>query len=46
MSKTVKHYDMLIEENNDPVYDSEEMKEYMKKWDGQSFSKHNGIRFD
>jgi methylase of polypeptide subunit release factors len=28
---------MLIEENNDPVYDSEEMKEYMKKWDGQSF---------
>ncbi len=37
MSKTVKHYDMLIEENNDPVYDSEEMKEYMKKWDGQSF---------
>jgi hypothetical protein len=31
MSKIVKHYDMLIEENNDPFYDSIEMKEYMKK---------------
>lgn len=44
MIKTVKHYDMLIEENNDPVYDSEEMKEYMKKWDGQRFL--NAMKLD
>lgn len=37
MSLAMKHYDMLIEENNDPVCDSEEMKEYMNKWDGQKF---------
>lgn len=42
--KTLKHYDMLIEENNDPVYDSEEMKEYMKKWDGQRFL--NAMKLD
>lgn len=31
------HYDILIDENNDPVHDSEPLKEYMDKWDGQGF---------
>ena len=33
----VDHYNMLIDENNDPVYDSEPLKKYMDKWDGQVF---------
>ena len=33
----VNHYDMLIDENNDPFYDPKPLKEYMKKWDGQIF---------
>ncbi len=37
MNDVVKHYDTMIEENNDPVYDSKSLKEYMDKWDGQSF---------
>ncbi|BCN30901.1 class I SAM-dependent methyltransferase [Anaeromicropila herbilytica] len=32
-----KHYDMLIDEGNDPVYDSLPLKEYMDKSDGQYF---------
>ena len=32
-----KHYDLLIEERNDPVHDPEPLKEYMDKWDGQKF---------
>ncbi len=32
-----EHYDKLIDENNDPVYDPEPLKEYMYKWDGQVF---------
>lgn len=31
----MKHYDKLIDENNDPVHDPESLKEYMNKWDGQ-----------
>ena len=31
------HYDMLIDEGNDPVYDPEPLKEYMNKWDGERF---------
>ena len=31
------HYDMLIDEGNDPVYDPEPLKEYMNKWDGELF---------
>ena len=27
----------LIDENNDPVHDSKPLKDYMDKWDGQSF---------
>lgn len=37
MNDVILHYDSLIKENCDPVYDSEELKEYMNKWDGNSF---------
>ena len=33
----IEHYDKLIDENNDPVYDPEHLKQYMDKWDGQIF---------
>ncbi len=29
-----EHYDMLIDEGNDPVHDSDLLQEYMNKWDG------------
>ncbi len=32
-----EYYDKLIDENNDPVYDPELLREYMDKWDGQAF---------
>ncbi len=31
------YYDVLIDENNDPVHDPEPLKNYMDKWDGQEF---------
>lgn len=31
------HYDLLIDENNDPVHDSKPLQDYMDKWDGQVF---------
>ena len=37
LSKTIEHYDSLIDENNDPVHDSLQLREYMDKWDGQKF---------
>ncbi len=33
----VQHYDLLIDENNDPVHDPKPLKQYMDKWDGQTF---------
>lgn len=33
----IHHYDLLIEENNDPVHDPKPLQDYMDKWDGQSF---------
>ena len=33
----IEHYDKLIDENNDPIYDPEHLKEYMDKWDGKVF---------
>ena len=33
----ITHYDLLIEEDNDPFYDPPELKEYMNKWDGRLF---------
>ena len=32
-----KHYDALIDENNDPVHDPEPLRTYMDKWDGKAF---------
>ncbi len=32
-----KHYDILINEGNDPVHDPEPLRAYMDKWDGQEF---------
>ena len=31
------HYDMLIDENNDPFRDLPELQEYMNTWDGNQF---------
>ena len=33
----IRHYDLMIDENNDPVRDPEPLREYMDKWDGQKF---------
>ncbi|XMB85559.1 class I SAM-dependent methyltransferase [Mycoplasmatota bacterium WC44] len=38
-SEVIKHYDMLIDEGNDPVQDSSELQAYMDKWDGTPFIK-------
>ena len=35
--KAKKHYDLLIDENNDPFWDPPQLKEYMEKWDGEPF---------
>lgn len=32
-----RHYDLLIDENNDPVHDPKPLKDYMDKWDGTKF---------
>ena len=36
-SAIIHHYDLLIDENNDPVHDPEPLQEHMNKWDGDSF---------
>ena len=36
-NEIIKHYDLLIDEGNDPVHDPEPLREYMDKWDGQAF---------
>lgn len=33
----VNHYDIMIDQNNDPVHDPEALKQYMDKWDGARF---------
>ena len=33
----IRHYDLLIDENNDPVHDPKPLQDYMDKWDGQVF---------
>lgn len=37
MLDVIRHYDALIDENNDPVHDPPPLKAYMDKWDGQAF---------
>ncbi len=34
---TITHYDLLIDENNDPFRDPPALKAYMDKWDGDIF---------
>jgi len=36
-NKVAVYYDMLADDNNDPVFDPEPLREYMNKWDGQGF---------
>lgn len=36
-AKTILHYDKLIDDSNDPVYDGIILSEYMDKWDGSAF---------
>ena len=36
-SDMIAHYDLLIDEGNDPVHDPEPLRSYMDKWDGQPF---------
>lgn len=33
----IDHYDLLIDENNDPVNDPKPLQDYMNKWDGHVF---------
>lgn len=33
----MRHYDLLLEENNDPVLDEEPLRSYMNRWDGEAF---------
>ena len=37
MDNISKHYDLLIENGNDPVLDCKELADYMDKWDGREF---------
>lgn len=37
LSAVLKHYDLLADENNDPVNDPEPLQHYMDKWDGRQF---------
>lgn len=37
MTDTARHYDILIDENNDPVHDPKPLREYMDRWDGSQF---------
>ena len=36
-AEIVRHYDALIDENNDPVHDPEPLKKHMDGWDGDVF---------
>lgn len=36
-NETRRHYDLLIDEGNDPVHDPAPLREYMDGWDGQAF---------
>ena len=37
MKDVIEHYNNLIDENNDPVHDTEPLRDYMDKWDGEKF---------
>lgn len=44
--KIIQRYDLLIDENNDPVHDSKPLRDYMDKWDGQTFIDKMGLDKD
>jgi len=33
----ISHYDLLVDEDNDPVHDPKPLQDYMNKWDGPAF---------
>lgn len=35
----LEHYELLIDEGNDPCRDPENLKKYMERWDGENFFK-------
>lgn len=37
MRDVARHYDLLIDEGNDPVHDPPELHAYMDQWDGEAF---------
>lgn len=37
MTEVAQHYDLLIDEGNDPVHDPAPLREYMDGWDGETF---------
>lgn len=37
MEDVIRHYDSLVEQNNDPVFDPPELQKYMNKCDGERF---------
>lgn len=37
MNQVIEHYNLLIEEGDDPVHDPMPLQDYMDKWDGQDF---------
>lgn len=43
MVDTKRHYDLLIDEGNDPVHDPEELQAYMDCWDGECFMSLLGL---
>lgn len=36
-NNTIEHYELLIKEGNDPLFDPQPLQDYMNKWDGQVF---------
>ncbi len=44
LNSVAKHYDILIDEGQDPVHDPKILQDYMDKWDGEAFI--NALRVD
>ena len=43
MNKVSKHYDLLIDNGNDPFFDEHELSTYMDRWDGNEFIASLGL---
>lgn len=37
------HYELLIDEGDDPVHDNKKLKQYMSNWDGSLFFQNSGV---